>query len=208
MALTCPRCDTEVPAEAYYCPYCTLPRPKRGFAEAAEPKPPETEPAQEEEKPAVPFRKSQSVGSRTTRPHHSKKQRRLRLPIVSAAALVAFLGVGVYIFVVPLVHSEEAEPKVVLSALDKLRRMPSNEEGVTVDARMMREIERSRRVGNLVSYQGWTVQPVKGTNTSVLLVFSYQEVGDVQQRAEWLADLTNNTFTAQNELASAVYVSQ
>jgi len=121
---------------------------------------------------------------------------------------MALLGVGVYIFVVPLVHSEEAEPKVVLSALDKLRRMPSNEEGVTVDARMMRELERSRRVGNLVSYQGWIVQPVKGTNTNVLLVFSYQEVGDVQQRAEWLADLTNNTFTAQNELATTVYVSQ
>ena len=207
MALTCPRCDTEVPAEAFYCPYCTLPRPKRGFAEAAEPKPPETEPVQEEKKAAVPFRKSQSIGNRTTR-SHSKTKRRLRVPIVSAAALMALLGVGVYIFVVPLVHSEEAEPKVVLSALDKLRRMPSNEEGVTVDARMMRELERSRRVGNLVSYQGWIVQPVKGTNTNVLLVFSYQEVGDVQQRAEWLADLTNNTFTAQNELATTVYVSQ
>lgn len=111
---------------------------------------------------------------------------------------------GIYIFVVPLVYSDQAEPKTVLSALDKLRRMPSNEPSVTIDARLSRELEAKRRVGNLVGYQGWTVLPIKGTKTKVLIVFSYQEAGDTHQRAEWLADLNSNTFTPQTELAAAI----
>jgi len=31
MALTCPRCETDVPNEAQYCPYCSLPKPRRGL---------------------------------------------------------------------------------------------------------------------------------------------------------------------------------
>src|ERR1041385_8848970 len=34
MALSCPRCSTDVPDEALYCPYCNLPKPKRGFLSA------------------------------------------------------------------------------------------------------------------------------------------------------------------------------
>ncbi len=82
--------------------------------------------------------------------------------------------------------------------------MPSSEEGLTIDARLKRELETARRVKNLVSYQGWTTQPIKGSTTNVLLVYSYQEVGDVTKRAEWIADLTNNNFKPQTELAQAV----
>ncbi|MEK6289642.1 MAG: hypothetical protein AABO57_28335 [Acidobacteriota bacterium] len=86
--------------------------------------------------------------------------------------------------------------------------MPSSEPGVTIDARLSRELEASRRVGNLVGYQGWTVRPIKGTKTRVLIVFAYQEVGGTHQRAEWLADLSNNTFTPQTDLAAAVHSKQ
>ena len=210
--MTCPRCETEVPSEALYCPYCTLPKPKSGFAPAAEANPEDTRRTEKLE-PSVGLRsshrdKSSNIAPKRSssppiKPQRDPKPRRL-VPVVSITALVALVSVGIYIFVLPLVNSQQAEPKVVLSALDKLRRMPSSEEGLTIDARLKRELETARRVKNLVSYQGWTAQPIKGTKTKVLLVFSYQEVGDVNKRAEWIADLVNNTFEPQTELASFV----
>jgi len=103
-----------------------------------------------------------------------------------------------------MVYSEQAEPKTVLAALDKLRKTPSNEPGLTIDARLSRQLETARRVGNLVAYQGWIVRPIKGTKSRIVLAFSYQEVGDIDQNAEWMANLTDGTFTPQTELAAAV----
>jgi len=123
---------------------------------------------------------------------------------LATAALIAVASIGFYIFVLPIARSQGAEPKAVLSALDTLRRMPSNEQGLTIDARLSRELDKSRRVGNLVAYQGWTVHRIRGTKTRVLLVFSFREVGNVDQRAEWLANLVDNTFTPQTELAVSV----
>ncbi|MFY9554961.1 MAG: zinc ribbon domain-containing protein [Blastocatellia bacterium] len=204
MPITCPRCETNVPDEALYCPYCNLQKPKNESATTAVATAEKGKPTLKSKAPM----RSASSHKMSKRPHkrsRSSQPRRLRLPVLSVAALVALLGVGAYIFIIPLVHSEEAEPKQVLSALDKLRRMPSNEPDLTIDARLTRELEKSRRVKNLVGYQGWTAKPVKGSKSKVLLVFSYDEVGDVHQRAEWLADLSNNTFTPQTELASAVF---
>lgn len=215
MALSCPRCGTEVPTEAQYCSYCSLPKPKRGFA-AAEDKPQEATPP-ERPQPAAASRSTNKDGHRpakrsttakrsTARP--GKPPRKFRISIISAAALVALFSVGIYIFVVPMVYSEHAEPKTVLSALDKLRKTPSNEPGLTIDARLSREMATARRVGNLVAYQGWIVRPIKGTKNRVVLAFSYQEVGDINKNAEWIADLTNGTFTPQTDLAVAVHGKQ
>ena len=215
MALSCPRCETVVPDEAMYCPYCSLPKPKRGFVAAQEEAPVHTA-------AATSLEQSQPVAARTSRSARPPSSRRespeksfkrsprrpakppsnFRVRVVSAAALAALLCVGLYVFVA--VYSENAEPKVVLSALDRLRHLPSSEPEVTVDARLSRELETSRRVKNLVSYQGWTVRPVKGTKNKVVLVFSYEEVGGILQSAEWLADLNSNTFTPQTELAETV----
>ena len=213
MALTCPRCGTDVPTEALYCPYCTLPKPKRGFV-AAEEKPEEVS-LPEQPKASLTAQPHRSVALRSAKKERSKSAKRssahpgkpprnLRLSVLSVAALVALFSVGTYIFVVPLVYSEQAEPKSVLSALDKLRKMPSSDPSVTVDGRLLRELEFSRRVKNLVAYQGWTVRPIKGTKTKVVLAFTYEEVGGLHQSADWIADLTNNTFTPQTELASSV----
>lgn len=209
MALTCPRCGTDVPSEVLYCPYCSLPKPKRGFA-AAEDKPQETTPA-ELPKPQVAVRRATKERDRLAKrstAHPGKPPRRLRASVLSLAALVALFSVGVYTFVVPMVYSEQAEPKTVLAALDKLRKTPSNEPGLTIDARLVRELETSRRVGNLRAYQGWTVRPIKGNKTKVVLAFTYVEVGDVYQSAEWIADLTTGAFTPQTELAATVYGKQ
>jgi hypothetical protein len=125
--------------------------------------------------------------------------------VVALAGLVAALSTCAYIFVIaPLVHSQGVEPKLALSALDRLQHMPSNDPELSVDARLSNELENSRRVGNLVGYQGWTVHPVRGTKTRVLLVFSFHEVGNREQRAEWLADLNANTFTPQTALAVSI----
>lgn len=214
MALTCPRCGTDVPTEALYCPYCSLPKPRRGFVAAQEEEPEEINLPEQpkssfapQPQPSVSLRsvkneRSRSAKRSTARP--SKPPRNLRLSVLSVAALVALFSVGIYIFVVPLVYSEQAEPKTVLSALEKLRQMPSSDPAVTVDGRLVRELETSRRVKNLVAYQGWTVRPIKGTKTRVVLAFTYEEVGGVHQSAEWIADLTNNTFTPQTELALSV----
>jgi hypothetical protein len=193
MPMVCPRCATDVTAEALYCPYCNLPKPKAGFALGGP-----TKPATQ----AV-SRKSQKQNDR--RPdQQAVKRRKRKVMVLSSAALAAVLSVGIYIFVVPLVHSEGVEPRTALSALERLQHMSSNEPDVTLDARMATEVEKSRRVGNLVGYQGWTVHPIKGARTRVLLVFSYREVGNTEQRAEWLADLNANTFTPQTPLATAV----
>ena len=218
MALSCPRCGTDVPNEALYCPYCSLPKPKRGFASAEEkpkeslpnaPKPPAASKraAVSTRKTVVSSRKTKESGAislkqPTRRP--AKEPRRFRVSVLSVAALVALLGVGAYIFVVPLVYSNQAEPKTVLAALEKLRKTPSNEPELTIDARLSRELETSRRVKNLVAYEGWVVRPIKGSKTKVVLAFSYKEVGDVHHNAEWIADLTTGSFIPQTELAAAV----
>lgn len=213
MALTCPRCGTDVPTEAMYCPYCSLPKPKRGFVSETNnnPKPPVSEqPAPRavlrSRKVATPPKNERKQANQrpASKPGKPKPARKLRVSVLSLAAIVAVFSVGIYIFVVPMVYSEEAEPKTILSALEKLRHLPSSEPGLTVDARLARELETAKRVGNLVSYQGWAVRPIKGTKNRVLLVFSYQEVGDVHQSAEWLADLNNNTFTPQTDLAKTI----
>lgn len=196
MPMVCPRCATDVTADALYCPYCNLPKPKAGFKLSA-PSSPRKPAAQ-----VVSRKRHESYDRSLSQPRNPKLK--VRLVFSGVVALVAVLSVGVYVFVVPLVHSEGAEPKTALTALDRLQHMPSNEPDLTIDARLLREIEKSRRVGNLVGYQGWTVHPIKGTKTRVLLMFAYREVGNTEQRAEWLANLTDGTFAPQTDLAAAV----
>jgi len=221
MALTCPRCETDVPNEAQYCPYCSLPKPKRGFAEAVEEKPEETNfkqhskplvaVASKKARVAVAFEKAKKENKKPAKRSASrpgKPARKLRLSVLGVASLVALFSAGVYIFIVPLVYSGQAEPKAVLAALDNLKKSPSSEPGVTIDARLLRELETSRRVGNLTAFKGWTVRPIKGTSARIVFAFSYVEVGDVNKSAEWMADLTHNIFTPQTDLAVAVHAKE
>jgi hypothetical protein len=198
MGLTCPRCETDVPAEAFYCPYCHLPRPKAGFASSSEAKAKKSSIEK-----SLTKRKERNSASPSTGGSR-KSGRRIPVRILSTAALVAVLSVGAYVFVVPLVLSQEAEPKASITAIEKLRRLPSNEPGVTIGEQMSQALQTSRRNGNLVSYKGWTAHPIKGTKTKVLISFSYREKGDVDQRAEWIADLTAGSFAPQSAFAGSV----
>lgn len=202
--MVCPRCSTNVSADALYCSYCSLPKPKTGFANEPVASPINRPTAHSAS------RKTHKPDKRSTRPTDRERspKRRIRVTVLGIAGLVAVLSVGAFIFIAPLVFSQGVEPKLALSALDKLQHMPSNDPELTVDARLSRELEKSRRVGNLVGYQGWTIHPIKGTKTRVLLVFSFREVGNTEQRAEWVADLGANTFTPQTALAVAIHGKQ
>src|SRR6185369_1000556 len=99
----------------------------------------------------------------------------------------------------------DPDPHQVHPALTRLRQAPSSKEGMTVDDYLTAQLEKSRRVGNLLKYQGWTVKAINGTRMKVVFAFTYEEKDNSEQRAEWIADLSNDTFTPQTELAAAVY---
>jgi hypothetical protein len=114
-------------------------------------------------------------------------------------------GLGFYLFHFYSNRQHEVDPKAALPMLNRLRHSPSTQQGLNVDDLLTQELEKSRRVGNLLSYQGWTIRPINGSKTKLLISFSFEESGNTQQRAEWIADLANNTFTPQTDLAVAVY---
>lgn len=120
-----------------------------------------------------------------------------------AFALVAWIGYALYMHF--SYQPQELDPHMAQPALAKLRQEPSGVTGMNVDEFMNQQLEKSRRVGNLLKYEGWTVSPVQGSKTKLLITFSYEERDNTQYRAEWIADVTNNTFTPQTELAMTAY---
>jgi len=122
-----------------------------------------------------------------------------------AAAMIAVIGAGFHTLVVPLMRSTGPDAKAALVMMDTLRKMPSKQSDLTVDACMHQQLETSRRVGNLKSYQGWHVEGIPGSKTTFVLVYSYEENDKSEHRTEWLVDISTNTFTPQNDAARAVY---
>ena len=203
--MTCPKCRSNVPDASVRCPSCGLSKPK------ARPVDPEDKPARRfvgvGGKRATPFTSSVSERRSSKKRNPSgppSKTRRIAL-MLSISIVVALIGVGAYWFVWPLYQSAGPEPEVAALVLEKLRKMPSNQEGLTVEESVARELEKSRRVGNLVSYQGWTVRQAPGDKSKLLVVFSFNERDNSKKSAEWLADPVSSTFTPQTELAAAVF---
>ncbi len=120
---------------------------------------------------------------------------------VGLAALV--VGLVLYVFGDQLLPGQQADVETSMAVLEKLRNSPSLQEGLSVDQRLMKEVERSRRVGNLQSYQGWAVTSRQGGK--FVIVFSFRETDETEHRAEWIVDAASGTFTPQTELAAAVY---
>jgi hypothetical protein len=120
---------------------------------------------------------------------------------VSLAAL--FVGLVLYEFGDKIVPGQQADTETSMAVLENLRRSPSLEQGLTVEQRMMKEVDTSRRVGNLHSYQGWAVTALSGDR--FLIAFSYREVDETEHRAEWIADKSAETYTPQTELAAKVF---
>jgi hypothetical protein len=173
--MRCSRCGGRISGAAVRCPNCKLPKSKAG---------------------AIPY-KSRQEGKRG-------------IPkwVTMTGGIAAFMlaiGVGFYLVSYLTEKPLELDPNLSQPALAKLRHSPSTQSGLSVDEYMSGQLEKSRRVGNLLKYQGWTVGPIKGSKTKLLIAFSYEERDNTQYRAEWVADVASDTFTPQNELAISAY---
>jgi hypothetical protein len=192
--MNCPRCHTEVPDEELRCPDCKLPKPKRpgGQSEAMRQK------TDGQTKKASNLANENMKGKVKQRP-------KWVLTVAGTASILVLCGIGFYLLHLFSSGTQEIDPKAALPMLNKLRNSPSSQEGLSVDELLTHELDRSRRVGNLLRYQGWTMKPVNGSKTKLLISFSFEESDNTQQRAEWIADLAQETFTPQTDLAMAVY---
>lgn len=234
--MDCPRCETNIPDEALYCPYCSLPKPKPALEEViAQPDAAQSSPAVTAEQPqsAVAGASSLAGGSgtiyataahrrQTPRPQRStpvvrpKKKRekrewgtgRKRLLIVLGAGLLAFAAAGFQSVLLPMLKTMGPDGKVALEMVDTLKKMPSNDGSITVDARLQKELDTYRRVGNLRRYQGWSIKSIPGNTSRFLIIFSFEENDGTLHSAEWLADSSGRSFTPQTELAKLVYAGQ
>jgi hypothetical protein len=218
ISMVCPRCHNEIADDADSCPDCFLPKPR---AECAKEQKEQVEQRwfdriaeierQRQERLAKALANSRKSKQRKRRiqPHPRHSQRKVRpIAVAMITVVTAVLGFGGYFVVSSYLNPAErsqAEVKRALDALSLLRHLPSSQAGMSVEERMAEELDKSRRAGLLVRYQGWLIRPIKGTRTKVLLIFSFEEKGNKEQRAEWVADLEENTFVPQNELAAAVY---
>jgi hypothetical protein len=183
--MRCPRCHSQVPDEAPRCPDCKLPKPKPS---------PDYSVASHKKRPA---KKRNSKGD-SNRPKWMN----------ALAGVVAFIltaGIGWYAYSVYSAQPHELDPHLAQPMLAKLRQSPSSQSGLSVDDYLTQQLEKSRKVGNLLNFQGWTISPVKGSKTKLLIAFTYEERDNTQQRAEWVADVANDTYTPQTELAVEAY---
>ena len=189
--MKCPRCHIEVPTEALRCPDCKLPKPKSLIGQGDKSK-----------------TKSQMAAKQTRQGHKPGMKPERKLPrwvgiVAGTVSGLLIAAIGVYAYWYFTNTTSELDPHLAQPAMQKLRAMPSKQANLTVDQYLNQELEKSRRVGNLVSVQGWTMRPVQGTRSKMLISFSFQERDNTEQRAEWLADLSHETFTPQTDLASA-----
>ncbi len=188
--MRCPRCHSQVPDEALRCPDCKLPKPKTSSDHSAA-------------NHSAVSRKKLQAKKRDLKVNDSRPKW-----VNALAGVVAFIltaGVGWYAYSHFSTQPHELDPHLAQPALTKLRQSPSSQSGLSVDDYLTQQLEKSRRVGNLLNYQGWTISPVKGSKTKLLIAFTYEERDNTQQRAEWLADVANNTYTPQTELAIEAY---
>lgn len=182
--MRCPKCHSETSNEALNCPSCNLPTPKGRLAGPA---------------------KGKKGGSKKRAGSGRKIDFGAILPggkMMSWIAIVAFLGASGflaywYIYSTP----ERVAPTPALEAMNQLRRLPSKQEGKTIDDCLNAEMKKSKDAGQLVSFQGWTIKPYD--RSSYLVSFSYDEK-DAKKSAEWVVDPKNNIFTPISELANAV----
>jgi hypothetical protein len=188
--MKCPRCHGEVPTEALYCPECKLSKPKSRAAQSDKNK--------DRSQMAA---KRRSVPDRKPRRKPERKLPRWVSIVAGAVSALLLVAIGVYVYLYFAKAPGDLDPHLAQPAMQKLRQMPSRQANLTVDQYLNQELEKSRRVGNLTSVQGWTLRPVQGSRSKLLITFSFQERDNTERRAEWLADLAHDTFTPQTELA-------
>ncbi|HJQ27379.1 MAG TPA: hypothetical protein VKA60_26070 [Blastocatellia bacterium] len=202
--MKCPRCHGEVPTEATHCPDCRLPKPKSLVAQA-ENKKDRSQPAAKQTAAKQTGAKGRAAQARKPRRKRERKLPRWISLAAGGLSVVLLAAVGVYVYLYFAKAPGEIDPHLAQPAMQKLRQMPSRQANLTVEQYLNQELEKSRRIGNLASVQGWTLRPVQGSHSKMLIAFSFQERDNTERRAEWLADLAHDTFTPQTEMASNAF---
>ena len=185
--MRCPKCHTETASDALVCPGCKLPTPK-----------------------GRQFKADKRAGKNPKSPkkiREAKRHRRSRAVNIALSCAIGVIaaGLGVYVYLVLTSGTTELDSKAAGEMLVTLRRLPSSEQGLSVDDRMNQEIKKSKESGKLVKYQGWTMRPVQGDKGKILIAFTFEEKETGEKRAEWLADTANKSFSPRTGLAAAVY---
>ena len=200
--MRCPKCHTETPTGAATCPGCNLATP-RGKQDKERAREKEFE------------RKTKKVclsglsfgrkgsGKKKDNGEPSRAGTILRIAIIVVA--IGLAGFGSYLLVFSVWHSKHADPILAFKAMQTFRTMPSNEEGLTVDEVMVRELNKFKDAGNLKGSQGWHTEKINGTESKVLVVFSFQDKVGQDHRAEWMVDINSKRGIPQTALAIEMY---
>lgn len=181
--MRCPRCYAETPAEVLCCPGCKLPTPK----------------GRNKSKP-----KGERTAPRTKRA--KKKDSKSVNPIVAVAACVVAVlvfGLGGYFAMALMLAPKPVDPASPQYAIEKLRAMPSNQKGLTIEERLEQEVKKSRDAGRLVEIEAWSVKPIEASN--YLVSYSIQEKDEHYLRAEWSVDVASGAIVPQTALATEIY---
>lgn len=135
-----------------------------------------------------------------------KEQRRESLLKMARIALYVVLAVGAGYLILKTSGflNTQATPQDSLMTLSAFKNLPSNQEGLTVDARLAKEVEAAKKSGPLVKFQGWSTKPILNEPSKVSISFAF-EGSDGKHSAEWTADLANHTYIPQTDLAKQVY---
>jgi hypothetical protein len=182
--MRCPKCYSETPTDALNCPSCNLPTPKGKLSGATS---------------------SKKGASKTKVSSKRKVDVSAVLPgrkVLTWLALVVFLGAAgflayIYIYSTP----DHMSPQPALEAMNQLRRLPSKQEGKTIEDYLNAEMKKAKDAGQLVGFEGWKIKPYE--RNSYLVSFSFDEK-DAKKSAEWVVDPQNKIFTPISELATAV----
>ena len=199
--MRCPKCHTETPPSAANCPGCNLPTPKGKHDKEVQRE------REYDRKTRKVFLSGLSLGKRFVKDKDDGEPSRAGT-IVRIAIIVVSVGLaafGSYLLVYTMWDSKHADPVVALEAMKKFRNLPSNEEGLTVDELMTQEIQKFKDSGNLKGSQGWHTEKINGTESRVLVVYSFQDGTGADHRAEWLVDVNSQRYIPQTALAIATY---
>jgi hypothetical protein len=183
--MRCPKCYTETPNDALNCPSCNLVTPKG--------------------RTAAPQKDNSAKSKKGKAGAKSKIDWGAIMPgkWITWVLLAGFLvGSGFLAYWYVYSTPQSVKPETALNAMNQLRRLPSKEEGKSIEDRMTEELKKAKDSGQLVKYKGWTVKPYN--NHSYLVSFSYEETSSTKS-ADWIVDPQNNIFTPITELASSVH---
>ena len=199
--MRCPKCHTETPPAAANCPGCNLATPRgKHDKELAREK-------EYERKTKKVFLSGFSFGKLRSSKKNDGEPSRIGtiVRIVIIVVAIGLAGFGSYLLVFTIWDSKHADPILSFKAMQAFRTMPSNEEGLTVDELMTRELDKFKDAGNLKGSQGWHTEKISGTESRVLVVFSFQDKEGKDHRAEWMVDIKSQRSIPQTALAIEMY---